>query len=43
MGDYVLDITDDKWSTVKPYDNMFERCPSMTPLFERDTSYPNGC
>jgi hypothetical protein len=43
MGKWKMDITDDKWSTIRPYDNMFERCPSEAPFFERDTSYPNGC
>lgn len=33
MGNYTIDITNDGWSTVEPYDKMFERCPSEPPLF----------
>jgi len=43
MGDYTVNIYDDGWSTIEPYTNMFERCPSVPPLFLRNTTYPNGC
>lgn len=35
MGKYVLDITDDGYSTVEPYEHMFEHCPSQPPHYKR--------
>lgn len=43
MGNYTVDITTDHWNSIEPYDNMFEKCPSVPPLYERDTSSINGC
>lgn len=39
MGKYLMDIQDDGYSTIDPYPNMFETCPSMPPKYER----PLGC
>lgn len=35
MGDYLLDVETDGYSTITPYEHMFEHCPSMPPKFER--------
>ena len=43
MGKFKMDITQDKYNTIDPYDRMFERCPSMPPNYERDTSRETGC
>ena len=43
MGKFKMDITKDKYNTIDPYDRMFERCPSMPPNYERDTSRETGC
>ena len=37
MGKFVIDL--DNYSTVKPYSNMNERCPSLGPDFKRE----EGC
>jgi hypothetical protein len=39
MGKFKMDITKDGWSTKQPYNNMFETCPSMPPLYLR----PDDC
>jgi len=39
MGKFKMDITMDGWNTKQPYNNMFERCPSMPPEFWR----PDDC
>lgn len=34
-----MDITKDSWNTKQPYQNMFEKCPSMPPYYNR----PDDC
>lgn len=35
MGKYQMDIVDDGYSSIDPYENMFETCESMPPLYKR--------
>ena len=35
MGKFKMDITKDGYSTIKPYEHMFEKCPSMPPTYAR--------
>jgi len=34
-----MNITDDGYSTIDPYDHMFENCPTLAPKYEK----PTGC
>lgn len=38
-----MNVYYDNFSTVEPYNNMYERCPSEPPNFYRDTNPINGC
>lgn len=35
MGMFSMDISKDGYSTITPYNRMFEKCPSVPPLYER--------
>jgi len=35
MGKFVMDISDDGYSTIDPYEHMFEHCPSQPPFYNR--------
>lgn len=35
MGKFVMDVATDGYSTIDPYQHMYEHCPSMPPFFKR--------
>lgn len=35
MGKFRMDVTSDGYSTINPYNHMFEKCPSIPPLYLR--------
>jgi len=35
MGKHVMDITDDGYSSIDPYEHMNEHCPSQPPYYNR--------
>ena len=39
MGKFKMDILSDQWNSKAPYQNMFERCPSMPPYYNS----PDDC